>query len=193
MTARDPRRLRQGKQSSSEWAKRSHSPAIKTVRLSNPRRDSRPTAPQLNQEADYVVADGPGSTTRKTRAAPLPLRAGSGPGAVQKPACWKVPGATGPKPPKRSSTPQEIRSGQPKKPMSRAQAWWARNYRLTKGHEKKPQAGAWLAVWAKDCLDAQAEFTPTAPGQGAVCLEHGEGTAGPLRPPRKYRLFFRLL
>jgi chromosome partitioning protein len=58
-------------QSSSEWI-REAVPAIKAVRLDNP--DIILDAlPGLSQEADYVVADGPGSQTETSRA--LLLRA----------------------------------------------------------------------------------------------------------------------
>ena len=58
-------------QSSSEWAKEA-APDLKTVRLSSPE-EILDLLPQLAQETDYVVADGPGSNTETSRA--LLLRA----------------------------------------------------------------------------------------------------------------------
>src|SRR5690349_13986742 len=57
--------------SSSEWAKEAI-PEMKAVRLASPD-EILDTLPQLAQEADYVVADGPGSNTETSRA--LLLRA----------------------------------------------------------------------------------------------------------------------
>jgi chromosome partitioning protein len=57
--------------SSSDWIKEA-APTIKTVRLSNPD-EILDTLPQLGEEADYVIADGPGSNTETSRA--LLLRA----------------------------------------------------------------------------------------------------------------------
>jgi chromosome partitioning protein len=58
-------------QSSSEWI-REAVPGVKAVRLDNPDMILN-DLPQLNNEADYVVADGPGSQTETSRA--LLLRA----------------------------------------------------------------------------------------------------------------------
>src|SRR5450755_4411786 len=58
-------------QSSSEWVRESV-PEIKAVRLDNPD-EILNDLPLLNQDADYVVADGPGSQTETSRA--LLLRA----------------------------------------------------------------------------------------------------------------------
>lgn len=57
--------------SSSEWL-REAAPDIPSVRLANPDQILE-TLPTLNQEADFVVADGPGSNTETSRA--LLLRA----------------------------------------------------------------------------------------------------------------------
>ncbi|HZU36393.1 MAG TPA: ParA family protein [Gemmataceae bacterium] len=53
-------------QSSSEWAKEAV-PGLKTVRLADPD-DILDRIPILGQQADYVVADGPGSNTETSRA-----------------------------------------------------------------------------------------------------------------------------
>ena len=58
-------------QSSSEWI-REAAPAVKTVRLDNPDVILN-ELPLLNADADYVIADGPGSQTETSRA--LLLRA----------------------------------------------------------------------------------------------------------------------
>src|SRR6185369_14149091 len=58
-------------QSSSEWI-REAVPQVRAVRLDNPDIILN-DLPQLNQEADFVVADGPGSQTETSRA--LLLRA----------------------------------------------------------------------------------------------------------------------
>lgn len=58
-------------QSSSEWLVEA-APHVRTVRLTDPTA-ILDTLPQLAQEADYVVADGPGSNTETSRA--LLLRA----------------------------------------------------------------------------------------------------------------------
>jgi chromosome partitioning protein len=58
-------------QSSSEWLAEA-APEIKTVRLADPTA-ILDALPQLAQEADYVIADGPGSNTETSRA--LLLRA----------------------------------------------------------------------------------------------------------------------
>lgn len=58
-------------QSSSDWLSEA-APEIKTVRLADPTA-ILDALPQLAQEADYVVADGPGSNTETSRA--LLLRA----------------------------------------------------------------------------------------------------------------------
>ena len=57
--------------SSSEWAKEAV-PGVKTVRLTDPD-EILDRLPALGQQADYVVADGPGSNTETSRA--LLLRA----------------------------------------------------------------------------------------------------------------------
>ena len=57
--------------SSSEWIKEA-APGVKTVRLTGPD-DVLNKLPRLDKEADYVVADGPGSNTETSRA--LLLRA----------------------------------------------------------------------------------------------------------------------
>src|SRR5690242_16959197 len=57
--------------SSSEWI-REAIPQVKTVRLSNPD-EILDELPRLGQEADFVIADGPGSNTETSRA--LLLRA----------------------------------------------------------------------------------------------------------------------
>ena len=58
-------------QSSSEWIKEA-CPGVRTVRLDNPDHILN-ELPNLAQEADYVIADGPGSQTETSRA--LLLRA----------------------------------------------------------------------------------------------------------------------
>src|SRR5207248_5778533 len=58
-------------QSSSEWLAEA-APAVRTVRLADPTA-ILDALPQLAQEADFVVADGPGSNTESSRA--LLLRA----------------------------------------------------------------------------------------------------------------------
>ena len=60
-----------GQQSSSEWIAEA-APHIRAVRLADPTA-ILDALPQLDQEADYVVADGPGSNTETSRA--LLLRA----------------------------------------------------------------------------------------------------------------------
>ena len=60
-----------GQQSSSEWIAEA-APEIRAVRLADPTA-ILDALPQLGQEADYVVADGPGSNTETSRA--LLLRA----------------------------------------------------------------------------------------------------------------------
>src|SRR5437660_9713636 len=57
--------------SSSEWIKEA-APDVKTVRLADPN-EILDRLPTLGQQADYVVADGPGSNTETSRA--LLLRA----------------------------------------------------------------------------------------------------------------------
>src|SRR5262245_20710923 len=52
--------------SSSEWTEEA-TPSVKTVRLENPDQ-ILDQLPQLGQEADFVIADGPGSNTETSRA-----------------------------------------------------------------------------------------------------------------------------
>ena len=58
-------------QSSSEWIHEAI-PELKTVRLGNPN-EILNELPELDQETDFVIADGPGSNTETSRA--LLLRA----------------------------------------------------------------------------------------------------------------------
>ena len=94
--------------SSSEWTRKA-APDLKTVRLASPD-EILDQLPQLEQEADYIVADGPGSNTETSRGLAAARRLGRG--AMQSQHVGSPPLAQATKALQHA---QDIRKGQPRR------------------------------------------------------------------------------
>ncbi len=149
-------------QSSSEWVKEA-APAVLAVRLSDPNAILN-ELPALAQEADYVVADGPGSQTETSRA--LLLRADL---AVVpcKASMLEVRALSRATDVLRQA--QDIRTGQPRAVIVLSMV--GKHYRLTKDMRdaaaalKLPLAGTALVL---------RQIYADAPGQGNVVWRMGQ-------------------
>ena len=148
-------------QSSSEWAKEAVA-GINTVRLSNPE-EILESLPQLEQEADYVVADGPGSNTETSRALLLRADLALVPCKASMLEVRALAQAT-----KALKHAQEIRKGQPKAMIVLSMV--GKNYRLTQ--DMKDAAAALGLRMAKTALTLKQIYAD-APGQGAVVWNMG--------------------
>ena len=147
--------------SSSEWVQEAM-PDIGTVRLESPDR-ILDQLPQLNQEADFVIADGPGSNTETSRA--LLLRADF---AVVpcKASMLEVRALAQATSVLRQA--QDIRGGMPRAVIVLSMV--GRNYRLTKDMKEAARTlGLPLAETAITLRQVYAD----APGQGAVVWKLG--------------------
>ncbi len=147
--------------SSSEWIKEA-APGVKTVRLAGPD-DILNKLPRLGQEADYVIADGPGSNTETSRAlllradlalvpckaSMLEVRALAQATAVLKQA-------------------RDIRSGAPKAKVILSMV--GKNYRLT---QDMKEAAASLRLPLTDAALTLRQVYADAPGQGTVVWKMG--------------------
>jgi len=148
-------------QSSSEWI-REAAPDVKAVRLDNPDVILN-DLPTLNQEADYVVADGPGSQTETSRAlllrsdlAIVPCKASM----LEIRALAKATEAL--------RQAQDIRAGIPNAVIVLSMV--GKNYRLTQ--EMKNSAKALDLPLAATAMILRQIYAD-APGQGAVVWNLG--------------------
>ncbi|RIK66925.1 MAG: chromosome partitioning protein ParA [Planctomycetota bacterium] len=148
-------------QSSSEWIRESR-PDIKAVRLDNPDTILN-ELPSLAQEADFVVADGPGSQTETSRAlllradlAIVPCKASM----LEVRALAKATDVL--------RQAQDIRAGIPKAVIVLSMV--GKTYRLTK--DMKDAAAALSLPLASKALTLRQIYAD-APGQGAVVWTMG--------------------
>jgi chromosome partitioning protein len=148
-------------QSSSEWI-REAVPEVKAVRLDNP--DSiLNELPLLNQDADYVVADGPGSQTETSRAlllradlAIIPCKASM----LEVRALAKATEVL--------RQAQDIRAGQPSAVIVLSMV--GKNYRLT---QDMKEAAAALHLPLSSTALILRQIYADAPGQGSVVWSLG--------------------
>lgn len=148
-------------QSSSEWIRESR-PDIKAVRLDNPDNILN-ELPNLRQEADFVVADGPGSQTETSRAlllradlAIVPCKASM----LEVRALAKATDVL--------RQAQDIRNGVPKAVIVLSMV--GKTYRLTK--DMKDAAAALSLPLASTALTLRQIYAD-APGQGTVVWTMG--------------------
>ncbi len=148
-------------QSSSEWA-REAVPGVKTVRLTDPD-EVLDRLPILGQQADYVVADGPGSNAETSRAlllrgdlALVPCKASMLELRALAQATHVLRQA------------QDIRGGQPQAQIVLSMV--GKNYRLTQ--DMKDAAAALGLPLAGTALTLRQIYAD-APGQGAVVWQLG--------------------
>jgi len=148
-------------QSSSEWV-REAVPGVKAVRLDNPDMILN-ELPQLHQETDFVIADGPGSQTETSRAlllrsdlAIVPCKAGM----LEVRALAKATEVL--------RQAQDIRGGIPKAIIVLSMV--GQNYRLTK--DMKDAAAALDLPLASKALILRQIYAD-APGQGSVVWNMG--------------------
>jgi chromosome partitioning protein len=137
-------------------------PDIKTVQLSSAD-DILDRLPQLAQEADYVVADGPGSNTETSRALLLRADMALVPCKASMLEVRALSQAT-----TALRHAQDIRKGQPRAMIVLSMV--GTNYRLTR--EMKKAAGALGIRMAKTHLTLRQIYAD-APGQGTVLWEMG--------------------
>jgi chromosome partitioning protein len=147
--------------SSSLWAKEAV-PELKTVQLSSAD-DILDRLPQLAQEADYVVADGPGSNTETSRALLLRADMALVPCKASMLEVRALAQAT-----QSLRHAQDIRKGQPHAMIVLSMV--GKNYRLTR--EMKKAAAALGLRMAKTALTLRQIYAD-APGQGAVLWQMG--------------------
>lgn len=147
--------------SSSEWA-REAIPSIKAVCLANPD-EILDELPRLGQEADFVVADGPGSNTETSRALLLRADLAIVPCKASMLEVRALAQATSV-----LRQAQDIRGGQPRAIIALSMV--GKNYRLTK--DMKEAAAALELPMAKTPLILRQIYAD-APGQGAVVWHLG--------------------
>jgi chromosome partitioning protein len=148
-------------QSSSEWI-REAAPQVRAVRLDKPN-DILNELPILNQDADFVVADGPGSQTETSRALLLRADLAIVPCKASMLEVRALAKAT-----EVLRQAQDIRAGQPKAVIVLSMV--GKNYRLTK--DMKEAAAALHLPMASTPLILRQIFAD-APGQGAVVAKLG--------------------
>ena len=156
--------------SSSEWI-REAAPEVKAIRLGNPDEILNELS-GLENDTDYVVADGPGSNTETSRAlllkadlAIVPCKASM----LEVRALAKATDVL--------RQAQDIREGPPDAIIVLSMV--GKNYRLTK--DMKDAAAALNLPLAKTALTLRQIYAD-APGQGAAVSDLGAGVA---RPPKK--------
>lgn len=147
--------------SSSEWAKEAV-PGVKTVRLADPD-EILDRLPVLGQEADYVIADGPGSNTETSRALLLRADLALVPCKASMLEVRALAQATNV-----LRQAQDIRGGQPRAIIILSMV--GKTYRLT--HDMKDAAAALELPLAKTALTLKQIYAD-APGQGAVVWQLG--------------------
>jgi chromosome partitioning protein len=166
-------------QSSSEWI-REAVPEIKAVRLDNPD-EILNELPMLNQDADYVVADGPGSQTETSRALLLRADLAIVPCKASMLEVRALAKAT-----EVLRQAQDIRGGKPDAVIVLSMV--GRNYRLTQDMKEAAAAlGLPLATTAMILRQIYAD----APGQGSVVW--GMGTRAREAATEVEQLFRELL
>jgi chromosome partitioning protein len=166
-------------QSSSEWIRESV-PEIKTVRLDNPD-EILNDLPLLNQDADFVVADGPGSQTETSRALLLRADLAIVPCKASMLEVRALAKAT-----EVLRQAQDIRGGKPDAVIVLSMV--GRNYRLTQDMKEAAAAlGLPLATTAMILRQIYAD----APGQGSVVW--GMGTRAREAATEVEQLFRELL
>jgi chromosome partitioning protein len=143
-------------QSSSDWI-REAVPGINAVRLDNPD-EILNDLPVLNQEADYVVADGPGSQTETSRALLLRADLAIVPCKASMLEVRALAKAT-----EVLRQAQDIRGGKPAAVIVLSMV--GRNYRLT---QDMKEAAAALALPLAETSMILRQIYADAPGQGAV-------------------------
>jgi chromosome partitioning protein len=148
-------------QSSSEWI-REAAPDVKAVRLDNPDVILN-DLPLLNADADYVVADGPGSQTETSRALLLRADLAIVPCKASMLEVRALAKAT-----EVLRVSQDIRSGLPKAIIVLSMI--GKNYRLTQ--DMKAAAAALNLPLASRSLTLRQVYAD-APGQGAVVWNLG--------------------
>lgn len=148
-------------QSSSEWI-REAAPGVKTVRLDNPD-DILNELPGLAAEADYVVADGPGSQSETSRAlllrgdlAIVPCKASM----LEARALTKATDVL--------KQAQDIRGGEPKAIIVLSMV--GKTYRLTQ--DMRDAAASLKLPLASTAMNLRQVYAD-APGQGAVVWDLG--------------------
>jgi len=148
-------------QSSSEWI-REAVPGIHTVRLDNPD-EILNDLPVLNQEANYVVADGPGSQTETSRALLLRADLAIVPCKASMLEVRALAKAT-----EVLRQAQDIRGGKPAAVIVLSMV--GRNYRLT---QDMKEAAIALALPLAETSMILRQIYADAPGQGAVVWNMG--------------------
>ncbi len=148
-------------QSSSEWV-REAAPAVKAVRLDNPDVILN-ELPLLAQDADYVVADGPGSQTETSRALLLRADMAIVPCKASMLEVRALAKAT-----EVLRQAQDIRGGTPQAIIILSMV--GKNYRLTKDMK---DAAAALNLPMADTAMILRQIYADAPGQGATVWELG--------------------
>lgn len=148
-------------QSSSEWI-REAVPGVKAVRLDNPDTILN-ELPSLSQEADFVVADGPGSQTETSRALLLRADLAIVPCKASMLEIRALAKAT-----EVLRQAQDIRGGVPKAIIVLSMI--GQNYRLTK--DMKDAATALSLPLASNAMILRQIYAD-APGQGAVVWHMG--------------------
>lgn len=148
-------------QSSSEWLQEAV-PNVRCVRLANPDQ-ILDNLPQLAQEADYVVADGPGSNTETSRALLLRADFAIVPCKASMLEVRALAAATAV-----LRQAQDIRTGRPDAVIVLSMV--GKNYRLTQ--DMKDAAAALELPLAQTALTLKQIYAD-APGQGAVVWHMG--------------------
>src|SRR5271156_1606793 len=143
-------------QSSSEWAKEA-APEVKTVRLSDPD-EILDHLPALAQQADFVVADGPGSNTETSRALLLRADLAIVPCKASMLEVRALAQATNV-----LRQARDIRKGQPKAKIVLTMI--GKKYRLT---QDMKTAAASLRLSLTDTALTHRQVYADAPGQGTV-------------------------
>lgn len=147
--------------SSSEWLQEA-APAVKCVRLANPDQ-ILDQMPQLAQEAEYVIADGPGSNTETSRALLLRADFAIVPCKASMLEVRALAQATSV-----LRQAQDIRAGTPEAVIVLSMV--GKNYRLTQ--DMKDAAAALELPLAGTALTLKQIYAD-APGQGAVVWDMG--------------------
>jgi chromosome partitioning protein len=142
--------------SSSEWLKEAE-PDIRTERLATPE-EILDSLRVLNQQADYVIADGPGSNSETSRALLLLADFAFVPCKASMLEVRALAQAT-----KVLRQVQEIRSGKPFATIILSMV--GKHYRLTRDMKEAAES---LDMALADCMLTQRQVYADAPGQRAV-------------------------
>jgi chromosome partitioning protein len=147
--------------SSSEWIKEAV-PDVKVVRLAGPD-EVLNKLPRLDKEADYVIADGPGSNTETSRALLLRADLAVVPCKASMLEARALAQAT-----KVLKQARDIRKGQPKAKIVLTMI--GKNYRLTQDMKTAAKA---LRLSLTDTALTHRQVYADAPGQGTVVWKMG--------------------